>query len=159
MATSGVGVADRLRVLLAGAWLGLLLCVAAVATPAGFAVLSQADAGRLASRILATEAYLSLALAMTLLVLERRSARARADEGVGSQFSGGMVLALLALFCTVLGWFVVQPQMAAARLGQGPLSFAQWHAVSAVFFGVKVLAVAALAWRGTAVAVSRLPTS
>ena len=155
----GGSVIYRLRVLLAGAWLGLLLCVAGVATPAGFAVLAQAEAGRLAGRILATEAYLSLALAMLLLVLERRTARARADDGAGSQFSGGMVLALLALFCTVLGWFVVQPQMAAARLGQGPLSFAQWHAVSAVFFGVKVLAVAALAWRGTAVAVSRLPTS
>jgi hypothetical protein len=39
--------------------------------------------------------------------------------------------------------------MAAARLGQGPLSFGQWHAVSATFYGLKVLLVLALAWRST----------
>jgi hypothetical protein len=40
--------------------------------------------------------------------------------------------------------------MAAARAGQGALSFGQLHAVSAGLYGVKVLLVAALAWRGAA---------
>ena len=45
----------RLRVLLPGLWLGLLLTVALVATPAPFATLAQADAGRVVARVLAQE--------------------------------------------------------------------------------------------------------
>ena len=57
-----------------------------------------------------------------------------------------MVLTLGALFCTVLGYFVVQPMMAVARTGQGgPLNFAQLHAVSALFFLLKIGCVLALA--------------
>jgi hypothetical protein len=70
--------------------------------------------------------------------------------GHGSQFSTGMVLALGALFCTVLGYYAVQTQMPAARAGQGPLRFGQLHAVSAVFFGIKGLLVLVLAWRAAA---------
>ena len=61
-----------------------------------------------------------------------------------------MVLALGAVFCTVLGYFAVQTQMPAARLGQGALSFGQLHAVSALFFGVKGVLVLSLAWRAFA---------
>jgi hypothetical protein len=139
--------AERARRLLPGLWTGFLLAVAAVATPAAFATLVQADAGRVAGRILAQEASISLVLGIALLVLERAQARRAATAGRGSQFSTGMVLALGALFCTVLGYFAVQTQMPAARLGQGPLSFGQLHAVSALFFGVKGLLVLALAWR------------
>jgi hypothetical protein len=139
--------AERARRLLPGLWAGFLLGVAAVATPAAFATLLQADAGRVAGRILAQEASISLVLGIALLVLERSRARRAATAGRGSQFSTGMVLALGALFCTVLGYFGVQTQMPAARLGQGPLSFGQLHAVSALFFGFKGLFVLALAWR------------
>ena len=52
-----------------------------------------------------------------------------------------------ALFCTVAGYFALQPMMAAARAGQGAWSFGALHAVSAVFFGLKTLLVLALAWR------------
>jgi hypothetical protein len=140
---------ERARRLLPGVWAGFLLCVAAVATPAAFAVLVQADAGRVAGRILAQEATVSLVLGVVLLVLERARARRAAVAGQGSQFSTGMVLALGTVFCTVLGYFAVQTQLPAARLGQGALSFGQLHAVSALFFGVKGLLVLALAWRGT----------
>jgi hypothetical protein len=141
---------ERARRLLPGLWAGFLLCVAAVATPAAFAVLVQADAGRVAGRILAQEATVSLVLGVLLLVLERARARRAAAAGQGSQFSTGMVLALGALFCTVLGYYAVQTQMPAARAGQGPLSFGQLHAVSAVFFGIKGLLVLVLAWRAAA---------
>ena len=40
-----------LRRLLPGVWAGVLLCAALIATPAPFAVLGQADAGRVVSRI------------------------------------------------------------------------------------------------------------
>ncbi len=141
---------ERARRLLPGLWAGFLLGVAAVATPAAFAVLVPADAGRVAARILVQEAYLSLLLGAVLLVLERVASRRRAATGQGSQFSTGMVLALGTVFCTVMGYFAVQTQLPAARLGQGALSFGQLHAVSALFFGVKGLLVLALAWRAGA---------
>ena len=135
--------AERWRRLLPGLWAGWLLCVALLATPAGFALMSRADAGRLAGRMLAQEAYTSLAIGVVLLVLERIAAR----RGGGTQFSTGMVLVLGALFCTVAGYFAIQPMMPAARLGQGPLSFGALHAISSSFYAVKCALVFALAWR------------
>jgi hypothetical protein len=131
-------------------WLGLLIGVAALATPAPFAVLARADAGRVVGRVLAGEAWISLALGMIVLLLERRDASARAIDGTGSRFSGPMVLALGTVFCTVAGYFAVQPQLALARVGQSALSFGQWHGVSVAFFGCKLALVAALTWRAAA---------
>jgi hypothetical protein len=72
----------RLARLLPGFWLGGLVCVAALATPAPFALLARADAGRVVGRMLAQEAYASLLLGVVILLLERRaSARAAAAEG------------------------------------------------------------------------------
>lgn len=138
---------ERLRRLLPGLWAGWLLCVALLATPAVFSQLSGADAGRLVGRMLAQEAYTSLALGLLLLVLERVTARRAAMAGAGPQFSVGMVLALGAVFCTVAGYFGVQPLMPAARLGQGAFSFGQLHAISTGFFVLKALLVLAMAWR------------
>jgi hypothetical protein len=91
--------------LLPGLWLGGCCCVALVwphrrRLPAG-----AADAGRVVGRMLAQEAYTSLALGVVLLLLERRAAPAGGRAGQGSQFSAGMVLALGAVFCTVAGYF------------------------------------------------------
>lgn len=140
-------IAERLRRILPGVWAGFLVCMAAVATPTPFAVLERVLAGRVAMRALALEAYISLAAGLLLLMLERVAARDRAERGTGSQFSTGMLLTAAALFCTIAGWFGVQPMIEAARAGQGRLSFAQWHAVSVAFFGVKLALVTALAWR------------
>jgi hypothetical protein len=133
------------RRVLPAAWLGWLLCTALAATPAPFAVLARADAGRVVARVLAAEAYLSLALGVVLLLIERAASRAEAS----SRFSTGMVLALGTLFCTIVGYFAVQPLLAAARMGQGVLGFGQLHTASLVFFAIKVVLVAALAWRGS----------
>ena len=143
----------RLQRLLPGLWVGALLCLALMATPAPFALLQQADAGRVVARLLAQEAYLSLALGVLLLGLERLAARRTASAGLGTQFTPGMVLCLGALFCTVAGYFALQPMMDAARAGQGPLNFGQLHALSAAFYIVKTGLVLALAWRA-----SRLPS-
>lgn len=150
---------ERVARLLPGLWAGFLLCVALVATPAGFAVLVPADAGRVAARILVQEAYVSLLLGVALLILERHVARQAAARGQGSQFSTGMALALGTLFCTVLGYFAVQTQMPAARLGQGAWGFGQLHAVSALFFGIKGLLVLSLTWRATVSRVSPAASS
>jgi hypothetical protein len=58
-----------------------------------------------------------------------------------------MGLAAVALFCTVAGYYGIQPMLAAARAGQSAWTFGQLHALSLALFGVKTLAVAALAWR------------
>lgn len=140
----------RAAALLAGLWAGVLLCIALVATPAGFALLAAADAGRVAGRMLAQEATLSLVMAVVLLMIERRRTR-RADAAGGGPVLGANILLLMgALFCTVAGYYAVQPMMAAARAGQGSWSFAALHAVSAGFYGLKTLLVIALAWRLTA---------
>lgn len=139
---------DRLRRLLPGLWAGWLLCVALLSTPAAFALLDKPTAGRVVGRMLAQEAYTSLAVGTLLLILERLVARQAALEGRGSQFTTGMVLALGALFCTVVGYFALQPMMETARAGQGTWSFGQLHAASLALFGLKGLLVLALAWRG-----------
>jgi hypothetical protein len=138
---------ERARRILPGLWAGWLLCVGLLATPAPFALLVRADAGRVVARMLAQEAYTSLALGVALLVLERLVARRAVLAGRGSQFSAGMALALGTLLCTVAGYFAIQPLLPAARAGQGAFGFGQLHAVSTAFFVVKTGLVLALAWR------------
>jgi hypothetical protein len=141
---------ERLRRLLPALWLGLLLCVALIATPAPFATLERADAGKVVAHIFVREAWLSLVIAVWLLAAERARARVHSESGHGSVFSTEMLLLLGTVFCTVAGYFGVQPLLPAARLGQGALSFGQLHAVSLGLFGVKIVLAAALAWRAAA---------
>jgi hypothetical protein len=58
-----------------------------------------------------------------------------------------MLLPAAALFCTLAGYFALQPMLDAARAGQGALSFMTLHLLSMVFFILKTLFVLALAWR------------
>ncbi|HRY89294.1 MAG TPA: DUF4149 domain-containing protein [Rubrivivax sp.] len=135
--------AARIAALLAALWAGVLLTVAGVATPAGFALLPRADAGRMAARILGQEAWISLALAAALWLLLRQvrgEAGRRVERG----------LAAAAIGLTLVGWFGVQALLPAARAGQGPFSFAQLHGFSTLCFALKTLLVLALAWRLTA---------
>ena len=132
---------------LAGLWAGVLLCIALLAAPSAFAVLSSADAGRVVGRYFAQEAYLSLLLVVLLFAFERGRALADSQAGRGSVLSTNILLLMGALFCTVGGYFAVQPMMAAARAGQGTWSFATLHAVSAGFFALKALLVCVFAWR------------
>jgi hypothetical protein len=68
-------------------------------------------------------------------------------SGDGSVLSTEILLLLGTVFCTVAGYFALQPLMAAARAGQGALSFGQLHIISVGFFGAKLLCILALAWR------------
>jgi hypothetical protein len=139
----------RLRRLLPALWAGGLLCVALLATPAPFAMLTASDAGRVVGRILGQEAWASLLFAIVLLALERGHARDMAIAGRGSVLSTEMLLLLGAIFCTVTATFGIQPLMAAARSGQSSLSFGQLHLASTTLFGLKTVLVLALAWRNS----------
>lgn len=142
-----VAAAERLRRLLPAVWLGLMLALGAVVAPSLFALLDRPSAGRVAGRLFAIEAQLSLLLCVVLGLIERARA-ARLTQGPnGSRFSGELMLILGALFCTVLGHHALQPMLEAARAGQGAWSFATLHAIATGLFGLKAVIVAALAWR------------
>ena len=147
-------VAARFAALITGLWAGVLLCIGAIAAPAAFAALAAPDAGRVVSRMFAQEAYLSLVVAVVLFAIERQRSRDAAATGTGSVFSVNLMLLLGTLFCTVAGYFAVQPMLEAARAGTGAVSFATLHAVSAGFFVLKGLLVLALAWRLTAIRIA-----
>ena len=139
---------ERLRRLLPGIWFGLLLAIAAIATPAASGALDKAAFGDVARAIFAREAPASVVLGLVLLIIERRDALARHLETGVSQFSAEMTLAVIALLCTVAGYYGLLPAMEQARTGGGTsLTFLRLHAISLAFFGVKGLAVLALAWR------------
>jgi len=145
---------------LSGAWAGLIAGIGFVAAPTLFATLPRGDAGRVAARLFAIDAYLGLALGGMVLALALREARDRSDGG--SRFSVEMVLALGAIFCVVAGHFALQPMIDAARAGTSGVSFAVLHGVASAFFLVKFGAVAALAWRlaaGSPGATAAGPTS
>lgn len=130
---------------LAGLWAGMLLTIAAVAAPGAFAVLERADAGRFVGRLFASEAYAGLAIGVLLVLAERWCARRRRE----GPLSPTMLLLLGALFCTVAGYFAIEPLMAEARSGRGTWSFGALHGASALFFALKALLVAAAAFRLT----------
>ena len=141
---------QRFATVVAGVWAGALACIGAIAAPAAFATLARLDAGRFVGRVFMVEAYLSLAVAVLLFLIERRRSRDAAEAGAGSLFSADLVLLLGTLFCTVAGYFAIEPMLAAARAGQGPWSFGALHAASSSLFALKALLVLALAWRLTA---------
>src|SRR5436190_24033845 len=114
---------------LAGLWAGVLAALGLIAAPTLFALLPRQNAGLVAGRLFSQEAYAGLAIAVLLFVLLRRRARADAEAGTGSVLSADMLLVLGALFCTVLGYFALQPMMAGARAAEGPLSFAALHGI------------------------------
>ncbi len=121
----------------------MLLTISLVAAPAAFSVLERSMAGALVARLFAVEAPTSLVAALAAIVLERWQSR---QAGLAPTMNRVWLLALGALFCTVAGYYALQPMMQAARAGQGALSFAALHGISLAFYGGKVLLVAALAW-------------
>lgn len=137
----------RLERVLPALWAGALVTVAAIATPAPFATLAAADAGRVVARILAQEAWLSLLLGVAVLLWARWRAADNAAVGRESALSGEMLLALGTIACTLAGYFGVQPLIGDAREGAGLFSFGQLHAFSVCCYLVKCLLVVTLVWR------------
>ncbi|MFM2055117.1 MAG: hypothetical protein RL456_3154 [Pseudomonadota bacterium] len=140
----------RIRTLLAGLWLGLVASLGAVVAPTLFAMLARPEAGRIAGQLFRIEAHAALALAIALFLIERRLAALRMAAGRGSVMSVNLLLVLGALFCTVLGYFALQPMMEAARAGQGRWSFGALHGASSALFLLKGLLLLALVWRAGA---------
>jgi hypothetical protein len=141
------GAASRAAALGSGLWAGVLLCIGIIATPAAFATLATLDAGNFVRRVFQQEAYLSIVVALVLIVIERQRSRDAAEAGTGSVMSANILILFGTLFCTVAGYFALQPMMEAAKAGQGSVSFGALHAVSSSFFLIKGLLILVLAWR------------
>lgn len=92
------------------------------------------------------EAKVGLSIAVVLLLLLRARTR-RAASSTSALLGADTWLVLGAIFCTVAGYFALQPMMLAARAGEGVLSFGALHGVSAGFYALKTLLMLSLAWR------------
>jgi Domain of unknown function (DUF4149) len=137
----------RAAAVTASLWAGVLLCIGAIATPAAFATLPIADAGNFVRRVFQQEAYISIAVALVLFVIERQRSRDESEAGTGSVMSTNILILFGTLFCTVAGYFAVQPLMEAAKAGQGSVSFGALHGISSSFFLIKGVLVLVLCWR------------
>lgn len=140
---------QRIRLLVAALWVGSLWTVGYVVAPTLFATLAdRALAGTIAGSLFRVEAWLSLACGLLLLALiwgvqdkpasERRNAL---------RLVGGMML------CTAVGYFGLQPFMAAIRetaaltggmSADSRLNFGILHGVASGIFLIQSLLGAAL---------------
>ena len=83
-------------------------------------------------------------------MLHRRLAsQERSTPAQGKVISTEILLVLGALFCTVQGYFALQPAMEAARAGQGAWSFGAIHGASSALYALKGVLLLVLVWRGT----------
>ncbi len=138
---------QRVQTLLVGVWLGLVVALALVAAPTLFKMLDRELAGQVAGAMFRIEAQVSLGLAMALFLIERHRARSAAREGSRLPMTG-LLLVLGSLFCTVLGYYGIQPMMEQSKAGlPTPLSFGALHGMSSSFFMLKGVLLAVLLWR------------
>lgn len=107
-------------------------------------------AGLLVGRLFAREAALSLMLSVLFVMALRKLSEHTAQDADELRALGTdprLWATLGVMLCTLLGYYALQPMMAAARLGQGTLSFGTLHGISVGFFGLKILLLSMLAWR------------
>lgn len=136
----------RLRLLLVALWLGVIVTLATVAAPTAFALLERAVAGQVAGRMFRIEATVGMVAAIVLVLIERRlSAETARDQSWVPTVTLWLVLG--ALFCTVLGYWGLQPMMEAARETGDRARFGLLHGLSSTIFAVKGLLLLALLWR------------
>jgi MFS family permease len=140
--------ASRLRALLVALWGGSLWTIGYMVAPTLFAALpDRMQAGAIAGRLFSIEAWLSVACALLLLALEMRWPHA--DHGRRRKMVFGIVCAML--LCTLIGYFGVQPFMAALKESAGAAGvmasgaatrFGILHGISSGFYLIQsILAV------------------
>lgn len=140
--------AQRLFGVVSALWLGAVATLALVAAPTLFALLDRPLAGSVAGQMFRIEAHAALAFAMLLFLIERVRMRRLAQETGRARVTVDLLLVAGALFCTVLGYFGLQPMMEAAKAGEPVrLGFGALHGLSTFFFAVKGLLLLVLVWR------------
>jgi hypothetical protein len=130
----------RIRLLIATLWAGSLWTVGYLVAPTLFATLDDKMlAGTIAGRIFRVEAWLSVLCAVALVLLVRFLTNDEARRA-GRQLTW---LAIAMLGCTLIGYFGLQPFMAALRESAGlggvmnseaKMQFGLLHGVSSGFY-------------------------
>lgn len=140
----------RARLLIATLWVGSLWTVGYLVAPALFATLAdRALAGTIAGTIFRIEAWVSVVCAVAFIALHRLDKSGEAGRRL-------LWIAMGMLVCTLIGYFGVQPFMAAVReasAGQGGMMdeamkarFGMLHGLSSAFYLVQSLLGVALIW-------------
>jgi hypothetical protein len=107
----------RARLPIVTLWVGSLWTIGYVVAPTLFATLTdRVLAGTIAGSLFRVEAWLSVACAIALLLLS--TAPAEVADASSARLARRLVLVMLA--CTLVGYFGLQPFMAALREGAGP---------------------------------------
>lgn len=136
---------SQARFLIAVLWVGSLWTIGYIVAPILFATLPDRSlAGTIAGRLFRAEAWISLFCAATLIVILLR-------QKVQPNARICLILVCSMLGCTLIGYFGLQPFMAALRENSGLASeaararFGMLHGISSVFyFAQSVLGVALL---------------
>jgi len=145
-------IAARFKLLIVTLWVGSLWTIGYVVAPTLFATLSdRVLAGSIAGSLFRIEAWLSVGCAMALMVISKLSAQASGDV---DRPWWRLLLAMLA--CTVVGYFGLQPFMAALReaAGQGGvmnsaarMQFGVLHGISSAIYLIQSLLGAVLVFK------------
>jgi hypothetical protein len=106
----------RIRLPVTTLWIGSLWTIGYVVAPTLFATLpDRVLAGTIAGSLFRVEAWLSVACAVVLLLLPS----AQGDDAERQSGKRVRLLVLAMLACTLVGYFGLQPFMAALREGAG----------------------------------------
>lgn len=143
----------RIRLLIASLWVGSIWTVGYLVAPTLFASLAdKVLAGTIAGKLFRIEAWLSVGAVVALWVL----LKTRMGEGDGRAGKQLRWLVLGMLACTLIGYFALQPSMAALRAAAGPggvmdaatkAQFGLLHGVSSVFYLIQSLLGVLLIWK------------
>jgi hypothetical protein len=148
--------AQRLFILIAGLWVGSLLAVGYLVAPAIFSTMTDRQAaGMVAGSIFKLEAYLSLIVSISLMVL----ANLLVNRGL-NHFRLIRWLLLAMLLCSIAAAFVLIPWMNTLRdnallqgmpvmLSPSATLFGRLHGVSSILFMLQSLLGITLVWRLT----------
>jgi hypothetical protein len=148
--------AQRLFILIAGLWVGSLLAVGYLVAPAIFSTMTDRQAaGMVAGSIFKLEAYLSLIVSISLMVL----ANLLVNRGL-NHFRLIRWLLLAMLLCSIAAAFVLIPWMNALRdnallqgmpvmLSPSATLFGRLHGVSSILFMLQSLLGITLVWQLT----------
>ena len=148
--------AQRPFILIAGLWVGSLLAVGYLVAPAIFSTMTDRQAaGMVAGSIFKLEAYLSLIVSISLMVL----ANLLVNRGL-NHFRLIRWLLLAMLLCSIAAAFVLIPWMNALRasallqgmpvmLSPSAALFGRLHGVSSILFMLQSLLGITLVWQLT----------
>lgn len=138
-----------MRCLIAALWAGSLWTVGYLVAPTLFATLpDRVLAGTVAASMFRSQAWLSIACGVLLLVLLRC--------GVPDRRRTLLALALVVLLCTLVVHFGLQPMMGALREAAGPggvmasaekSRFGLLHGISSVIYLVQSVLAGVLVWK------------